>query len=229
MASFRTHISFGIALGVVSVFALIALALAPAHWSFYLFVALAVVVGAILPDMDSDSGIPFHITFGSLAVIGAALAGFYAWVTVPGQYMALIAYPFTTAFLIWVVIGYLFKRFTRHRGMAHSIPAAALAGLLMYSLANHFWFDGWQSFLLGVAIALGYVLHLVLDEVNSAVNFHGTPFIPNKALGSALKLYSRNPKVTVFVYGLTGLLFWWHSPALIRGMMELIGVLQELV
>lgn len=223
MASFRTHISFGIALGVVSVFALIALALAPAHWSFYLFVALAVVVGAILPDMDSDSGIPFHITFGSLAVIGAALAGFYAWVTVPGQYMALIAYPFTTAFLIWVVIGYLFKRFTRHRGMAHSIPAAALAGLLMYSLANHFWFDGWQSFLLGVAIALGYVLHLVLDEVNSAVNFHGTPFVPNKALGSALKFFCQNQLINGVVYGAIVFLFVGNAAILTEYSQRLIA------
>lgn len=79
MASFRTHISWGIACGALSVFLLVGSAFAPLSWSFFLFLWLMVTLGAILPDMDSDSGIPFHITFGSLSIIAGGLAFFVTY------------------------------------------------------------------------------------------------------------------------------------------------------
>ena len=86
--------------------------------------------------------------------------------------------------------------------MAHSIPAAVLADflsffqlLLMRDLTNG------QLFLLGVAMAFGYLTHLILDEIYAVVNFHGSLFVPNKALGSALKLFSDSWRINLLVYG----------------------------
>ena len=200
MASFRTHISFGIACGVLSAFAITSLALVPASWSFSILIGLAVTLGAQLPDMDSDSGLPFHITFGSLSLVAAALSGLYVWQVYPDNYALLVAVPLIALYVVWVIIGSIFKKFTRHRGMAHSIPAGMLAGLLAFSLTTWLGFPDWQAFLLGLGISFGFLVHLILDEVWAGLNFHGQLFVPNKAFGSALKLVSHDQRLTAIVY-----------------------------
>lgn len=202
MASFRTHISFGIALGVLSVFLLASLALAPSGWSYFVLVWLMVTVGAILPDMDSDSGVPFHVTFGSLSLVAGGVVFLAALENFSGDFVKIIGLTAFAIGLVWGVFGSIFKRFTRHRGMAHSIPAAFLAGLLVFSISSRSDIDEWRAFLLGVAMVIGFLLHLVLDEVYAAVNFHGTPFVPNQALGSAIKFFSHSRNINILVYGL---------------------------
>ena len=200
MASFRTHVSFGIAFGILSAFAITSLALVPESWSFSVLIGLAVTLGAQLPDMDSDSGLPFHITFGSLSLVTAALSLLYVWQEYPGDYALLIAAPLLALFIVWGVIGTMFKKFTHHRGMAHSVPSAVLAGLLTFSLTTWLEFEDWQAFLLGIAMTLGYLIHLLLDEVWAGLNFHGQLFVPNKAFGSALKFVSHDHRLTAVVY-----------------------------
>lgn len=200
MASFRTHFSVGIASGVLSAFAVTSLALVPNSWSFAILIALAVTLGAQLPDMDSDSGLPFHITFSSLSLVTATLTGMYVWQNYPENYLYLVIAPLVAFVLVWGVIGTIFKRFTKHRGMAHSIPAAVLAGLVSFALTSWLGFADWQSFLLGIAMSIGYLIHLILDEVWAGFNFHGQLFVPNKAFGSALKFVAHDRRLTVAVY-----------------------------
>ncbi len=200
MASFQTHLSFGIALGVASVGLTIFFNLVPADLSFLALLALLAVVGAILPDMDSDSGVPFHVTFGSLAITAGGLGLWYALRHFPGDYRWIASLPIGAMFFVWVVLGTIFKKLTHHRGIVHSIPAMLLAGLATFSAASLFNYAEWNSFLLGLAIASGYLLHLALDETYAAVNFHGVPFIPNKELGSALKFKSNSMGANAAVY-----------------------------
>ena len=221
MASFRTHISFGIALGVVSGIGLMSFAFVPPEWGMPIIIGMSAIIGAILPDMDSDTGLPFHITFGSLAIIGSGFGLVAALRLFPGDYAWIIGLPLGIFFGVWVILGWLFKRFTVHRGMAHSIPAAFLAGLVTYSLGIRIGFSLWDAFLCGLAMTLGYVLHLILDEVHSAVNFHGTPFIPNKALGSALKFTSGSASVTTLVYMALVLLFLVNGKDLVLSLQKL--------
>lgn len=200
MASFRTHISFGIAFGVMSVFLMMSFAIVPPAWSFFVLVWLMAVIGAILPDMDSDSGVPFHMTFGSLSLVVGGLVFLGARDRLSGEYLNIVLLVALSMGIVWGVFGSAFKRFTRHRGMAHSIPAALLSGLLVFWFAARFGFDEWRAFLLGIAITIGYILHLLLDEVYATVNFHGIPFVPNKSLGSALKLFSKSRSINTLVY-----------------------------
>lgn len=200
MASFPTHISFGIALGVLGVMVLTGLAFANAP-SFLVVVFALATLGSVLPDMDSDSGIPFHVAFGSLTVVTAVLAFSSVHKTAPHNWRILLTSTMGTAVFVWVVVGYFFKRITHHRGMAHSIPAALLSGLIAFFLATKFSFADIECFILGVATTAGFVLHLVLDEIWAGVNFHGHLFSPNKAFGSALKLWSDSTLVNVLVYG----------------------------
>jgi len=216
MASFRMHLSFGIALGVLSSVALAGVAFAPEAWSVYILIALSVVVGAIAPDIDSDSGVPFHITFASLSFVAAGLVAIAVYRTDASNRLALVGYPVLALLTMWGIVGAIFKKFTRHRGMVHSIPAALLAGLLVFSLARIGRFEDWDAFVLGVAFCAGYLLHLVLDEIYAAVNAHGTLFVPNKALGSALKFSSQNRLITVLTYAACGVLLVQNQDVVLR-------------
>lgn len=211
MASFRTHVSFGIAFGVLGAFSLVGLSTAPEPWSFFCASLFLVSVGAILPDMDSDSGLPFHVTFGSLALIAGGIAFLLASRLAPGEYGTIAIASVLSAAGVWGGVGSLFKRFTRHRGMAHSIPAALFSGLVVFSVTNRFDVSSWDGFLLGVSVSAGYLLHLILDEAYAAINFHGKLFVPNRSLGSALKFFSRSRPINVLLYG--SILFLWFGNA----------------
>jgi hypothetical protein len=201
MASFRTHISFGLALGAMAPLLLAGTFLAPDGWDQFLLVGVAIAVGSVAPDIDSDSGIPFHITFATLSLVAGALSLRYALGVAPGDWLRLVGYPLTAMFVVWAIIGSVFKKFTCHRGMAHSVPAAALAGLVVFVVTANAGFTDSHAALLGAGMSAGYLLHLALDEAHAAVNFHNKPFIPNKAFGSALKFFSNSALVNMGVYG----------------------------
>lgn len=205
MASFRAHFSVGILLGVGAVAALVSFALAD-DVSFYIAVFVAAVIGGVMPDMDSDSGIPFHVTFGVLSCIAGSLALLHVLRIAPDDYQMMVIYPIGAMFIVWGVIGWMFKQVTHHRGMAHSLPAAILSGLVTFIVAQKYGFMEEDAYLLAVSLTVGFIGHLILDEVYAAVNFHGRPFVPNKAFGSALKFFSRDKLANVFVYGSIGFL-----------------------
>ena len=214
MASFRAHVSVGIALGAVNVLALIAFALVPPDWSYFALAVMAVSVGAVVPDIDSDSGIPFHVGFGSLSLLSGVLAFLFAWTYSATNSVLLIGGPILAVLFTWCVVGSIFKKFTRHRGMTHSVPAAAIFGLLLFLLASYLNFSDWHAFLLGLSLTAGYLAHLILDEVWAATNFHGTPFVPNKAFGSALKFISHYQTANVVTYTILFILLFANYLAL---------------
>lgn len=201
MASFRTHFSSGIVLGVLGIFFVLSFSIAGGA-GFFSAMFVAAIMGALAPDMDSDSGVPFHVVFGSLSAILAGVALLMALREYPSDIRFIVGLPLAAVVLVWGILGTIFKHFTRHRGMAHSIPAAVVSGLIAFSASGAIGFDEWRSFLLGIAMMLGYLLHLILDEVYAAVNFHGMPFVPNKAFGSALKFASHDRGITMAIYGL---------------------------
>jgi membrane-bound metal-dependent hydrolase YbcI (DUF457 family) len=97
----------------------------------------------------------------------------------------------------------LFTRLTVHRGMFHSIPALLIAGLVFY-LGYHSDQPRLRLFLAG-GVMLGFLSHLVLDEIYS-VDFMGLRLHLNKYAGSALKLTSKSLPATLATYLLLGLL-----------------------
>lgn len=200
MASFKTHFSFGVALGAASIILTVFFGLTAAGLSFLALLAIVAVIGAILPDIDSDTGVPFHVTFGSLAITAGGLSLWYALDHFPGDLRWIVGLPLGSMLFVWGILGAIFKKLTHHRGIVHSVPAMLLAGLATFSLASALHFAEWEAFLLGLAMALGFTLHLALDEAYAAVNFHGTPFVPNKELGSALKLKSNSAGANAVVY-----------------------------
>lgn len=199
MALFREHISVGALTGAIGVTLLY----------FYAIVTDPILLGLLfvvttiasfLPDLDSDSGIPYYTVFGlfTLACTGAAL--YWSLSHEMGEWYYLVGIPAAALLITWFVLGSVFKHFTHHRGIMHSLPAMAIVGLCAFLAAKHLAQGEALSLWFAIAAAVGFLTHLVLDEVHSEVNFEGMPFVPKKSLGTALKLFSESKIINLFTY-----------------------------
>ena len=202
MANFKTHIGWGAVIGVATI-VLALLYSFISGWVEIFMIFGAILVGSFLPDMDMDDGVPFQIFFGFLS-IGISGSVFYHLYS-DGQRDMFILFLITGAIFMGLrfVVGEIFMRFTDHRGIWHSIPAAILMGLVSMRIMRHissFENDEWYIYV-GIAITIGYLGHLVLDEIYASVNLSGHSLLPKRSLGSALKIYSRSKIATGIVYG----------------------------
>ena len=199
MANFKTHISWGVVIAIGFIlFALIYSILSETELLFWIF--LAVLVGSFLPDLDLDEGVPFQILFGLLGLGSAGIVFLNAFQAGERELKGLILPSVITFLSVRFLAGYIFERFTNHRGMFHSIPAAFLSGLVMIWILELFSFGRQDRIFMGLAVSLGYLGHLVLDEIYSSANIHGHSLLPKQSLGSALKLRSSSKIATAFVY-----------------------------
>jgi hypothetical protein len=107
----------------------------------------------------------------------------------------------------------IFRRFSVHRGMWHSIPALGIVGLLGYWLSESE-IPKRQVFI-AIALMLGFLSHLLLDEVWS-IDFQGGRYRYKNSFGTALKLWGKDGSINLLVYGLLGLLAWIVSSDLKR-------------
>lgn len=158
-------------------------------------------VSGMLPDLDSDSGIPLRETsMFAAAVIPMLMIDRFRDLGLTHEAMAL------AAMLIYIAIRFIavefFKRYTVHRGMWHSLPAAALAGLLAYLIMP----CESESVRIykSTAVVIGFIVHLVMDELWSIDFRRG--FRIKKSFGTALKFFSNSTLANVSVYGKLALL-----------------------
>ncbi len=204
MASYKSHMAFGILTGIGWCVVLIFFSIA----SLWLmpFVFIITVLGSFLPDLDSDTGLPIKILLIILSTIGSLLVGWTAIYLYQTNLVTATGFILVSIILIYYFFGGFIKRLTHHRGMFHSIPAAALSILISLALFDSIGLSNEIIIVLSVSVGLGYLSHLILDEINSVVNLEGIPFIPKKSLGTALKFYSKDWRVSLIVYILVVLL-----------------------
>lgn len=211
MANFQGHITTSTALGVaVGAFG---------AWYFHYdwgMICLAgglTAVGGMLPDLDSDSGIPVREMFGLAGLLVPLLLihQLRRFQLTPEQTLVVLLAAYM---VVRFGVSALFKRITVHRGMYHSVPAMIIAGLAVYlmhrpdqTIAG----DELQKRLfLAVGVMLGFLSHLVLDEI-CAVDLNGVVPKLNQFAGSALKLWSDSWLANGFTYVLLiglGYLAW---------------------
>lgn len=199
MAAFQTHVTAGAIVGYAAgaLAALTGWSVAPLT-PFAMFAAG--FVGAFLPDMDSDSGKPFNIIFSLLAVVGGSLLFLHILHQPPLPWYYWIALPPLAALGIRYGIGKIFQKYTVHRGIFHSIPAALIATLAAPLALRSFHLNVRDLFAIAVSVGLGYLSHLILDEVYAFVNFEGLKFKPKKSLGTALSFVEESKIVTLIAY-----------------------------
>lgn len=198
MADFKTHVTastiLGIGYGTV------------AHMQFGVPIGHCLIAGALcsvagmLPDLDSKSGIPQREMLCFVSVLVPMLMMFrFQELGFTAEQMVFIAG--VSYIVIRFGLGELFKRFTKHRGMWHSIPAAAVAAMATYlvcfSPEPHIrLFKSW-------AVFLGFILHLALDEFYS-VDIMGRRL--KKSWGTAMKFYGKSSVANMTTYAKIGLL-----------------------
>ena len=201
MAGFQTHIAVstltGIGYGV---------------WGYHCGapVETSVLAGALcsvsgmLPDLDSDSGRPVQeMSALSAAVIPLLMLERFKDFGWSHETMALAG-----AAMYGVVrfgAAEIFKRYTVHRGMWHSLPACLACGLLAFivvsgpDLAIRLFKSG--------AVSLGFLSHLIIDEIWSFQLRSGRLNV-KKSLGTAIKIFGKDRAANFTMSGLLAVLIF---------------------
>lgn len=202
VAEFKTHLTVtSIGSSIASTMLLASAMATPMEVLLYFTLG---VVGGLLPDIDSDNSLPVRLLFTFIATVISFLVMFRQQTD----------NTVVELFLVWmgsfIFIKYflfsLFTKITVHRGILHSIPAAVLYGFVTIILLYHlFHFNEFVSWMAGLFVFGGCILHLLLDELFS-LNLTGSG--PKKSTGTAFKFGNAGDlKSTFFIYLVIVLLF----------------------
>ena len=215
MADFKTHMSVSTAAGVLY-------AIAGSQSGMPLTTCLLAgglcSVSGMLPDLDSESGRPLR----EASTLAAALVPML--MVDRFQRMGLNHEPMVlAAALVYITIRFVvtevFRRFTVHRGMWHSLPAAAIVGMVSFLVMSSE--DISLRMFKTMAVVLGFVSHLVLDEIWS-VDFRKGQYQFKSSYGTALKLWGNSAwanYATYFKVAILGFLVYQD-----HGFMERFGI-----
>jgi hypothetical protein len=211
LAGYKTHVSFGALVGIVIVVVCLIFSIIT-DLKILPLLLLASFFGSMLPDLDCDTGIPFQILFGFFALVASGVTFYYLFDTGQRSLLFLIGGPVIVFLVFRFGIGSLFKKMTAHRGIFHSVPAIFIVTAGTVLILSNLSLTPIIKVSIGVSVGLGYFSHLLLDELNSAINLSGTPFIPNKTLGSSLELISNSILATLLAYIILGILGYLTYP-----------------
>lgn len=211
MAGFYTHITtssiLGVAVGAFGAWHF------QFDWGIACLAAGLTALGGMLPDLDSDSGIPVRELFGVAGFLIPLLLfeRLRAFNLTPEQFLVVLAGAYL---FVRYGVSEMFRRITVHRGMYHSVPAMIIAGLavfLMHRPDQAIVGEELQKRLyLAVGVMIGFLSHLVLDEIY-AVDLMGVVPKLNQFAGSAVKLKSDSWIATGITYSILaglGYLAW---------------------
>ena len=202
MAGYREHISVSGILGIAYVLAAIFL--------FNYSAVQAVVAGiftwiaGMLPDLDAQTGRPVHELSGVTAALGPMILFQHSMAVGVSGDRAMLA-----SLLLYGALRYggptLLGKLTVHRGMFHSIPALLIASELTF-LGYHS-LELRVRLLMAVGVGIGFLSHLVLDELYS-VQWNGVRIRLKKSAGSALKFFGNKSMPNGIAMGLLMFLSW---------------------
>lgn len=199
MANFQTHISGGILAGAATaVYA--STQVGVNNPKIILLIAATGALGSLLPDIDSDSGTPVRFLFIGLAGVVAAIVFLDGLTYGPPDWWRLGMLPLLAYGGVHFVVADLFKKFTHHRGIFHSLPALLIATFGTFLLTWRYSLGMEERMLIAAAMGLGFLSHLVLDEIFAATNLSGKRIKVNHMFGTALKFRSRSDIATAVAY-----------------------------
>jgi hypothetical protein len=200
MADFKTHISASTVLGVAYGSA--------AHALFDLPLSTSVLAGGLcsvsgmLPDVDSNTSRPLRegLCFAA-AVVPMMLVDRFQ--QIGWSIESIILAGAVIYGLVRFVFGELLRRYTVHRGMFHSLPAALIFGELTFLLTSDP--DVRIRLYKAGAVVVGYLSHLMLDELYSVEWSRGRLRL-KKSFGTALKMFSHKWWANISTYAKLALL-----------------------
>ncbi|MEN0063070.1 MAG: metal-dependent hydrolase [Myxococcota bacterium] len=207
MANFQTHMVGAVAVGVVATSILTAAELMEPT-----LIGTAVgltALGGLFPDVDSDNSDSIELVF---SVMGLAVSMPLLAVSLPklGLILSVVVMGLAYGTVRYVLIE-PFRRFTVHRGIFHSVPmaAATLAGLtalVHYGLG----LSAVESWMFGALFLLGFLTHLVLDELYS-VDLANQRL--KRSAGTAVKFFKSDDAVWYGLLYLSIPAIFWIAPS----------------
>ena len=195
MAGFKTHITFSTVMGVGYGTA--------AWWLYHVPEPTCILAGGLcavsgmLPDIDSDSGVPLResLAFGAAVVSMMLARRFQVW---GWSHESIILGGAAAYLVVRFVVAWLLKKYTVHRGMFHSIPAAVVCGEITFLLTASD--NVMLRYYTAGAVVLGYLSHLVLDEIYSFQFKRGRIGLKS-SFGTAVKFVGDSWVANLSVYG----------------------------
>jgi hypothetical protein len=199
MAGFETHVTVSTVTGVA--YGLWGWQCGAAPETCILAGGLCSVSG-MLPDLDSDSGRPVQeISCFAAAVIPMLMLERFENFGWSREMMVLAAAAIYAA--VRFGVAEVFKRYTVHRGMWHSIPACLACGLVAFLIVagNDIAIRGFKA----AAVSLGFFSHLLIDEIWS-LRLRSGRLNLKKSFGTALKFFGGSSSANLAVYTTLALL-----------------------
>lgn len=193
MADFKTHITVSTIAGAIYGYVGYRNGLS---WESSAIGAGLCSVSGMLPDLDSDSGIPLReATIFASALVPMLMVERLQRMGVGHEMMVLM----TSGIYLFIRFGIaeIFRRYTVHRGMWHSIPAAASVGMFAFLICASE--DITPRLFKTFAIVLGFMSHLVLDEIWS-IEFKGGSYRFKSSFGTALKFWGNSRYANLVTY-----------------------------
>ena len=181
-------------------------------------------VSGMLPDLDSGPGIPLKesVAFAA-AVVPMMMIHRFQQMGLPLEAIILAGAAIYLA--IRFGLSWLLKTYSHHRGMFHSLPAAAIAGQVAFlAFAAE---EPLHRYFVSSAVVLGFMTHLVLDEIWSVKMGWFGPKV-KKSFGTALKFNGPDLWPNLITYALAIVLgalaagdaAWTEKMAGVRQQME---------
>ncbi len=181
-------------------------------------------VAGMMPDLDSGPGIPLRecVAFAA-AVVPIMMIHRFQQLGMPLE--AIILSGAAIYLAIRFGLAWLLKSYSTHRGMFHSLPAAAIAGQVAFlAFAAE---EPLRRYFVSSAVVLGFLTHLVLDEIWSVkMGMFGPKF--KKSFGTALKFHGPTAWSNLITYVLATVLgalaagdaAWTEKLATVKQQME---------
>ncbi|MCA9134411.1 MAG: metal-dependent hydrolase [Planctomycetales bacterium] len=218
MADFKTHMTVSTGCGAALAFAGYQ---AGMHWTTCALAGGLCSVSGMLPDLDSDSGRPLReATTLAAAVVPMLMVERMEKLQLSHEVMVLVAAGIYLT--IRFVIAELFRRYTVHRGMWHSMPAALTVAMAAFLIMQT---EDISARLFKTAgVFLGFLSHLILDEIWS-VDYRRGSYAFKRSFGTAFKLWGNDRWANMATYlqlAIIGFLVYHDS-----GFMERFGIQHE--
>ena len=154
-------------------------------------------VSGMLPDVDSNAGVPLRESMAfAAAVVPMMLVDRFGQFALSAESMVLIGAA--VYLLIRFALAAVVRRWTVHRGMFHSLPAALVFGGLAFLLASG---DNVNlRYYKAGGVLIGYLSHLLLDELCS-IEWHRGRLRLKRSFGSCLKMFGHKfwPNVAAYL------------------------------
>jgi membrane-bound metal-dependent hydrolase YbcI (DUF457 family) len=146
--------------------------------------------------LDSDSGIPLReaVAFAA-AFIPMLMLDRLERVGLSHEMMLVVTG--VIYFFLRFGIAELFRRYTVHRGMWHSLPAAFIAALFVFLVSASE--NIHPRLFKTVAVFVGFMSHILLDELWS-VEFRRGKYVFKHSFGTALKFFGESRLANVATY-----------------------------